>query len=167
MHGLSLGAAFSLPPVPPPPQPSSPLPSTGEVAAVANGKVNQSQSTEEATEATEVPDSGPSEAEAAAVRPGPLTEHVFTDPAPAPAPSTQPGRWAFSDGAEMEGRGGPQRWVGTGLHGPPWSHHPFCSENGPEADSSGVQPEPELSGDSDGTSSSAAPTMWLGAQNGW
>ncbi|KAM5198352.1 C-Jun-amino-terminal kinase-interacting protein 3 isoform 20-T20 [Hipposideros larvatus] len=104
----------------------------GEVAAVANGKVNQSQSTEEATEATEVPDSGPSEAEAAAVRPGPLTEHVFTDPAPAPAPSTQPG-----------------------------------SENGPEADSSGVQPEPEPSGDSDGTSSSAAPTMWLGAQNGW
>ncbi|XP_019568637.2 C-Jun-amino-terminal kinase-interacting protein 3 isoform X15 [Rhinolophus sinicus] len=104
----------------------------GEVAAVANGKVNPSQSTEEATEATEVPDSGPSEAEAAAVRPGPLTEHVFTDPAPAPPPSTQPG-----------------------------------SENGPEADSSGVQPEPEPSGDPEGTSSSAAPTMWLGAQNGW
>lgn len=104
----------------------------GEVAAVANGKVNPSQSTEEATEATEVPDSGPSEAEAAAVRPGPLTEHVFTDPAPAPPSSTQPG-----------------------------------SENGPEADSSGVQPEPEPSGDPEGTSSSAAPTMWLGAQNGW
>lgn len=103
--------------VPPPAQPSSPLPSTGEVAAVANGKVNPSQSTEEATEATEVPDSGPSEAEAAAVRPGPLTEHVFTDPAPAPPPSTQPGRWALSDGAELEGRGGWQRWVGTGFHG--------------------------------------------------
>lgn len=43
----------------------------------------------------EVPDSGPSEAEAAAVRPGPLTEHVFTDLAPTPAPSTQPGRWAL------------------------------------------------------------------------
>ncbi|XP_014649077.1 PREDICTED: C-Jun-amino-terminal kinase-interacting protein 3 isoform X16 [Ceratotherium simum simum] len=63
----------------------------GEVAAVANGKVNPSQSTEEATEATEVPDSGPSEADAAAVRPGPLTEHVFMDPAPAPPPSAQPG----------------------------------------------------------------------------
>ncbi|XP_036081927.1 C-Jun-amino-terminal kinase-interacting protein 3 isoform X16 [Rousettus aegyptiacus] len=104
----------------------------GEVAAVANGKVNPSQSTEEATEATEVPDSGPSEAEAAAVRPGPLTEHVFTDPAPAPPPSAQPG-----------------------------------SENGPEANTCGVQPEPEPSGDPEGASSSAAPTMWLGAQNGW
>ncbi|XP_023377107.1 C-Jun-amino-terminal kinase-interacting protein 3 isoform X14 [Pteropus vampyrus] len=104
----------------------------GEVAAVANGKVNPSQSTEEATEATEVPDSGPSEAEAAAVRPGPLTEHVFTDPAPAPPPSAQPG-----------------------------------SENGPEANTCGVQPEPEPRGDPEGASSSAAPTMWLGAQNGW
>lgn len=102
------------------------------MAAVANGKVNPSQSTEEATEATEVPDSGPSEAEAAAVRPGPLTEHVFTDPAPAPPPSAQPG-----------------------------------SENGPEANTCGVQPEPEPSGDPEGASSSAAPTMWLGAQNGW
>ncbi|XP_012661279.1 C-Jun-amino-terminal kinase-interacting protein 3 isoform X2 [Otolemur garnettii] len=104
----------------------------GEVAAVANGKVNPSQSTEEATEATEVPDPGPSEPEAAAVRPGPLTEHVFTDPAPAPPSSTQPG-----------------------------------SENGPDPDSSGVQPEPEPSGDLAGAGSSAAPTMWLGAQNGW
>ncbi|KAK1344680.1 hypothetical protein QTO34_013378 [Cnephaeus nilssonii] len=102
------------------------------VATVANGKVNPSQSTEEATEATEVPDSGPSEAEAAAVRPGPLTEHVFTDPAPAPPPSAQPG-----------------------------------SENGPEANPSDVQPEPEPSGDPKGASSSASPTMWLGAQNGW
>ncbi|XP_047694268.1 C-Jun-amino-terminal kinase-interacting protein 3 isoform X3 [Prionailurus viverrinus] len=104
----------------------------GEVAAVANGKVNPAQSTEEATEATEVPDSGPSEAEAAAVRPGPLTEHVFTDLAPTPAPSTQPG-----------------------------------SENGQEADTGGVQPEPEPSADPAGASTSAAPTMWLGAQNGW
>ncbi|XP_058892613.1 C-Jun-amino-terminal kinase-interacting protein 3 isoform X2 [Kogia breviceps] len=104
----------------------------GEVAAVANGKVNPSQSTEEATEAMEVPDSGPSEAEAAAVRPGPLTEHVFTDPAPAPPPSAQPD-----------------------------------SENGLETDMSSVQPEPEPSGDAAGASSSAAPTMWLGTQNGW
>ncbi|XP_047636914.1 C-Jun-amino-terminal kinase-interacting protein 3 isoform X16 [Phacochoerus africanus] len=104
----------------------------GEVAAVANGKVNPSQSTEEATEATEVPDSGPSEADAGAVRPGPLTEHVFTDPAPTLPPSAQPD-----------------------------------SENGPEADVSGMQPEPEPSGDPTGATSSAAPTMWLGAQNGW
>ncbi|XP_053413814.1 C-Jun-amino-terminal kinase-interacting protein 3 isoform X9 [Nycticebus coucang] len=104
----------------------------GEVAAVANGKVNPSQSTEEATEATEVPDPAPSEPEAAAVRPGPLTEHVFTDPAPTPPSSTQPG-----------------------------------SENGPDPDGSGVQPEPEPSGDLAGAGSSAAPTMWLGAQNGW
>ncbi|XP_027817620.1 C-Jun-amino-terminal kinase-interacting protein 3 isoform X3 [Ovis aries] len=103
----------------------------GEVSAVANGKVNPAPSTEEATEATEVPDAGPSEAEAATVRPGPLTEHVFTDPAPTPPPSAQPD-----------------------------------SENGPEADVSGVQPEPEPSGDPAG-STSAAPTMWLGAQNGW
>ncbi|XP_062957358.1 C-Jun-amino-terminal kinase-interacting protein 3 isoform X3 [Cynocephalus volans] len=104
----------------------------GEVAAVANGKVNPSQSTEEATEATEVPDPGPSEPEVAAVRPGPLTEHVFTDPAPTPPSSTQSG-----------------------------------SENGPEPDSSAMQPELEPNGDPAGASSSAAPTMWLGAQNGW
>uniref|UniRef100_A0A8C7BRZ7 Mitogen-activated protein kinase 8 interacting protein 3 n=1 Tax=Neovison vison TaxID=452646 RepID=A0A8C7BRZ7_NEOVI len=95
----------------------------GEVATVANGKVNPSQSTEEATEATEVPDSGPSEAEAAAVRPGPLTEHVFTDLAPSPAPTAQPAILPA--------------------------------------------PEPEPSADPAGASSSAAPTMWLGAQNGW
>ncbi|XP_008854424.1 C-Jun-amino-terminal kinase-interacting protein 3 isoform X12 [Nannospalax galili] len=104
----------------------------GEVAATASGKVNPSQSTEEATEATEVPDPGPSEPEAAAVCPGPLTEHVFTDLAPTPPSSTQPG-----------------------------------SENGPEPDGSSVQPQVEPSGDTSAASSSAAPTMWLGAQNGW
>ncbi|XP_046298162.1 C-Jun-amino-terminal kinase-interacting protein 3 isoform X22 [Marmota monax] len=104
----------------------------GEVAATASGKVNPSQSTEEATEATEVPDPGPSEPEVAAVRPGPLTEHVFTDPAPAQPSSTQPG-----------------------------------SEDGPEPDGSSVQPQPEPNGDPLVVSSSAAPTMWLGAQNGW
>ncbi|XP_054991396.1 C-Jun-amino-terminal kinase-interacting protein 3 isoform X3 [Sorex araneus] len=103
----------------------------GEVATVANGKVSTSQSAEEATEATEVPDSGPSEPEAAAVRPGPLTEHVFTDPMPSPAP-------------------GPQ----------------LDSENAPEAEAGDGQPEPEPSSDPAGASS-AAPTMWLGAQNGW
>ncbi|PNI18838.1 MAPK8IP3 isoform 5 [Pan troglodytes] len=104
----------------------------GEVATIANGKVNPSQSTEEATEATEVPDPGPSEPETATLRPGPLTEHVFTDPAPTPSSGPQPG-----------------------------------SENGPEPDSSSTRPEPEPSVDPTGAGSSAAPTMWLGAQNGW
>uniref|UniRef100_A0A8C4UZ98 Mitogen-activated protein kinase 8 interacting protein 3 n=1 Tax=Falco tinnunculus TaxID=100819 RepID=A0A8C4UZ98_FALTI len=63
-----------------------------EVAAVCNGKINQSQSTEEATEAMEVPENGTSEAEPAQARPGPLTEHVFTDPVPAQAPLRQNGR---------------------------------------------------------------------------
>lgn len=53
------------------------------------------------------------------------------------------------------------------MGGPPWSRHPPYSENGPEADVSGMQPEPEPSGDPTGATSSAAPTMWLGAQNGW
>lgn len=57
----------------------------GEVAPVCNGKINQSQSTEEATEATEVPESSASETELTQARPGPLTEHVFTDPVPAQA----------------------------------------------------------------------------------
>ncbi|KAG8506341.1 C-Jun-amino-terminal kinase-interacting protein 3, partial [Galemys pyrenaicus] len=76
----------------------------GEVAAAADGKVNPSQSTEEATEATEVPDSGQSEAGPAAARPGPLTEHVFTDPAPAPPPGAQPG----SEGGPEAAAGGAQ-----------------------------------------------------------
>uniref|UniRef100_A0A8C2RW80 RH2 domain-containing protein n=1 Tax=Capra hircus TaxID=9925 RepID=A0A8C2RW80_CAPHI len=80
--------------------------SQGEVSAVANGKVNPAPSTEEATEATEVPDAGPSEAEAAAVRPGPLTEHVFTDPAPTPPPSAQPDRTGQRRGHGGQGWGG-------------------------------------------------------------
>ncbi|XP_051037115.1 C-Jun-amino-terminal kinase-interacting protein 3 isoform X16 [Phodopus roborovskii] len=110
----------------------------GDVAATANGKVNPSQSTEEATEATEVPDPGPSEPEATTVRPGPLTEHVFTDLAPTPPSSTQPA-----------------------------SYYSSFSENGPEPDESIVQPQLEPSGEPSATTSSAAPTMWLGAQNGW
>uniref|UniRef100_A0A663LT49 Mitogen-activated protein kinase 8 interacting protein 3 n=1 Tax=Athene cunicularia TaxID=194338 RepID=A0A663LT49_ATHCN len=97
-----------------------------EVAAVCNGKINQSQSTEEATEATEVPENGTSEAEPAQARPGPLTEHVFTDPVPAQA------------------------------------------ENGQlKTESSTTLPDQESNGDAAGTCTSAAPTMWLGAQNGW
>ncbi|XP_029327558.1 C-Jun-amino-terminal kinase-interacting protein 3 isoform X17 [Mus caroli] len=112
----------------------------GDVATTANGKVNPSQSTEEATEATEVPDPGPSESEATTVRPGPLTEHVFTDPAPTPSSSTQPASY---------------------------SYHSSCSENGSESNGTIVQPQVEPSGEPSATTSSAAPTMWLGAQNGW
>ncbi|XP_015678463.1 C-Jun-amino-terminal kinase-interacting protein 3-like, partial [Protobothrops mucrosquamatus] len=60
-----------------------------EVAATSNARIDQSQSTEEATEATEVPENGGSETEPAQVRTGPLTEHVFTDPVPAQAPARQ------------------------------------------------------------------------------
>ncbi|XP_030338670.1 C-Jun-amino-terminal kinase-interacting protein 3 isoform X15 [Strigops habroptila] len=103
-----------------------------EVAAVCNGKINQSQSTEEATEATEVPENGTSEAESAQARSGPLTEHVFTDPVLAQAPLRQNG------------------------------------ENGQlKTESSTTLPDQELNGDAAGTCTSAAPTMWLGAQNGW
>ncbi|XP_068003103.1 C-Jun-amino-terminal kinase-interacting protein 3 isoform X20 [Melanerpes formicivorus] len=103
-----------------------------EMASVCNGKINQSQSTEEATEATEVPENGTSEAEPAEARPGPLTEHVFTDPVPAQPPLRQNG------------------------------------ENGQlKTESSTTLPDQESSGDAAGTCTSAAPTMWLGAQNGW
>ncbi|XP_053131966.1 C-Jun-amino-terminal kinase-interacting protein 3 isoform X20 [Hemicordylus capensis] len=103
-----------------------------EVPAVSNGKINQSQSTEEATEATEVPENGVNEMEPAQVRPGPLTEHVFTDPTPAQAPVRQ------------------------------------NSENGQaKTESSATLQDQETNGNAAGVTTSAAPTMWLGAQNGW
>uniref|UniRef100_A0A670JRM6 C-Jun-amino-terminal kinase-interacting protein 3 n=1 Tax=Podarcis muralis TaxID=64176 RepID=A0A670JRM6_PODMU len=103
-----------------------------EVPAVSNSKINQSQSTEEATEATEVPENGVHEMEPAQVRPGPLTEHVFTDPTPVQVPVRQ------------------------------------NSENGqPKMESSTAAQEQEANGNAAGTTTSAAPTMWLGAQNGW
>ncbi|KAJ6612319.1 hypothetical protein lerEdw1_015187 [Lerista edwardsae] len=103
-----------------------------EVSAVSNGKIIQSQSTEEATEAMEVPENGPSEMEPAQVRPGPLTEHVFTDPTPVQPPVRQ------------------------------------NSENGQaKAESSTVVPDQEANGNAPGATTSAAPTMWLGTQNGW
>ncbi|XP_069066670.1 C-Jun-amino-terminal kinase-interacting protein 3 isoform X4 [Pleurodeles waltl] len=63
----------------------------GEVSTVPNGKHHPSQSAEEATEATEVPESTANETEVAQVRPGPLTEHVFTDPVPAQSVNGKPG----------------------------------------------------------------------------
>lgn len=50
-----------------------------------NGKIHPAQSAEEATEATEVPEPAASQAEARSGPPGPFTEHVFTDPLPRPA----------------------------------------------------------------------------------
>ncbi|XP_053814066.1 C-Jun-amino-terminal kinase-interacting protein 3 isoform X29 [Vidua macroura] len=101
-----------------------------EVAPVCNGKINQSQSTEEATEATEVPESSVSEAELTQARPRPLTEHVFTDPVPAQAPRQN-------------------------------------GENGQlKMEPSTTLPDQESTRDA-GNCTSAAPTMWLGAQNGW
>ncbi|XP_077172791.1 C-Jun-amino-terminal kinase-interacting protein 3 isoform X29 [Paroedura picta] len=103
-----------------------------EVPAGSSGKINPSQSTEEATEATEVPENGTNEMEPAPVRPGPLTEHVFTDPTPAPALVRQ------------------------------------NNENGqPKTEPGTVTQDPEANGGAVGTTTSSAPTMWLGAQNGW
>ncbi|XP_040212575.1 C-Jun-amino-terminal kinase-interacting protein 3 isoform X4 [Rana temporaria] len=104
--------------------------SQGEVSTTSNGKLNQHQSAEEATEALEVSEPTTSEAEPTQVRPGALTEHVFTDPAP----------------------------VANGR---------LCSENGhlkPEVNTAQQETEPSSETPA-GTS--ATPTMWLGAQNGW
>ncbi|XP_043944892.1 C-Jun-amino-terminal kinase-interacting protein 3 [Protopterus annectens] len=104
-----------------------------DVSTVSNGKITQSQSAEEATEATEVPESTEDEAEAAEIRHGPLTEHVFTDPSQSQVTRTQQRR-----------------------------------ENGHQkVEQNMVIQEPEVNGESSVAGTSAAPTMWLGAQNGW
>ncbi|KAL4617884.1 C-Jun-amino-terminal kinase-interacting protein 3-like isoform X4 [Arapaima gigas] len=102
----------------------------GHVAPLLNGKVNPSQSTEEATEATEVPE--PTATETEGVPTGPFTEHIFTDPHP---PATDPPISRDTSQPKEQANG--------------TSH-----ETGEEAE------EPKAS-------TSAAPTMWLGAQNGW
>ncbi|KAJ7305780.1 hypothetical protein JRQ81_010146 [Phrynocephalus forsythii] len=103
-----------------------------KVPAVSNGKINPCQSTEEATEATEVPENNVHEVEPTHVRTRPLTEHVFTDPTPAQPPVRQ------------------------------------NSENGQsKAESSTAAQEQEANGNSSRATTSAAPTMWLGAQTGW
>uniref|UniRef100_A0A3Q2PXZ0 C-Jun-amino-terminal kinase-interacting protein 3 n=1 Tax=Fundulus heteroclitus TaxID=8078 RepID=A0A3Q2PXZ0_FUNHE len=88
-----------------------------------NGKIHPAQSAEEATEATEVSESTANHAEIGSGRPGPFTEHVFTDPQPRPA----------SQSKEE-------------------SSQPAESEEG---------------GEETKNYTSVAPTMWLGAQNGW
>lgn len=116
---------------------------TGEVAAVANGKVNPSQSTEEATEATEVPDSGPNKPEVAAVRPGPLTEHVFTDPAPSPTTSTQPGRWVPEESEEgARGWDGIQGQICQGLISPTVKVHKSQKQAGGSRSPTRTSPGP-------------------------
>uniref|UniRef100_A0A671VQP5 C-Jun-amino-terminal kinase-interacting protein 3 n=1 Tax=Sparus aurata TaxID=8175 RepID=A0A671VQP5_SPAAU len=79
-----------------------------------NGKIHPAQSAEEATEATEVPESTAGQTELGP--PGPFTEHVFTDPQPP----------AFV-----------------------------------------VRPHRKDGGEDTKNYTSVAPTMWLGAQNGW
>ncbi|XP_016532294.1 C-Jun-amino-terminal kinase-interacting protein 3 isoform X13 [Poecilia formosa] len=93
-----------------------------------NGKIHPAQSTEEATEATEVSESTASHAEMGSGRPGPFTEHVFTDPQPRPADDRSAGQ------SKEE------------------SSQPAESEEG---------------GEETKNYTSVAPTMWLGAQNGW
>ncbi|XP_069037212.1 C-Jun-amino-terminal kinase-interacting protein 3 isoform X15 [Lepisosteus oculatus] len=105
----------------------------GHMAPLLNGKINVSQSAEEATEATEVPEPVASEAERLASRPGPFTEHVFTDPQP-PAGD-----------------------------GPLSREHRQPKE---EASTASTQ-EPAEGDEEPRAATSAAPTMWLGAQNGW
>ncbi|XP_016895994.1 C-Jun-amino-terminal kinase-interacting protein 3 isoform X5 [Cynoglossus semilaevis] len=97
-------------------------------APPVNGKIHPAQSAEEATEATEVPESTPSHTEMR--HPGPFTEHVFTDPQPRPADASD-----RSAGQSKED-----------------TSHP---------------PETEDGGDEAKNYTSVAPTMWLGAQNGW
>ncbi|KAJ8250974.1 hypothetical protein GJAV_G00215750 [Gymnothorax javanicus] len=103
----------------------------GHVAPLLSGKLNVSQSAEEATEATEVSEPAPSEEEASAP-PGSFTEHVFTDPQHLPT-------------------------------NPPADREAEPPKEEVSATAQGAEDRAEDSG----AASSTAPTMWLGAQNGW
>ncbi|OCT64281.1 hypothetical protein XELAEV_18045384mg [Xenopus laevis] len=98
----------------------------GEVSTVSNGKLNQHQSAEEATEALEVPETSATEADPAQVRPGALTEHVFTDPAPVangrlcsenghlkPEVNTAPQETEPNQEASTGTSAAPTMWLGT------------------------------------------------------
>ncbi|XP_047214725.1 C-Jun-amino-terminal kinase-interacting protein 3-like isoform X10 [Girardinichthys multiradiatus] len=93
-----------------------------------NGKIHPAQSAEEATEATEVSESTANHTEIGSGRPGPFTEHVFTDPQPRPADDRSTGQ----------------------------SKEESCQPT-----------ESEEGGEETKNYTSVAPTMWLGAQNGW
>ncbi|XP_037332428.2 C-Jun-amino-terminal kinase-interacting protein 3 isoform X14 [Pungitius pungitius] len=96
-------------------------------APVMNGKIHPAQSAEEATEATEVPEST---AELRSGPPGPCTEHVFTDPQP-----------RLSDASDRSA--------------------------GQSKEETSQPAESEDGGEESKNYTSVAPTMWLGAQNGW
>ncbi|XP_062295307.1 C-Jun-amino-terminal kinase-interacting protein 3 [Scomber scombrus] len=99
------------------------------VAPPMNGKIHPAQSAEEATEATEVPESTASHTMGSGP-PGPFTEHVFTDPPPRSADTSDRG-------------------------------------TGQSKEETSVPPETEDGGEEAKNYTSVAPTMWLGAQNGW
>uniref|UniRef100_A0A8C8E0B9 Mitogen-activated protein kinase 8 interacting protein 3 n=1 Tax=Oryzias sinensis TaxID=183150 RepID=A0A8C8E0B9_9TELE len=94
-----------------------------------NGKIHPTQSAEEATEATEVPESTANQAEMRSGPPGPFMEHVFTDPQP-----------RHADAFDSTGQSKDE------------SSQPTDSEDGSQEAKNYT---------------SVAPTMWLGAQNGW
>ncbi|XP_058891644.1 C-Jun-amino-terminal kinase-interacting protein 3-like isoform X3 [Acipenser ruthenus] len=110
------------------------LVSSPPVAPISNGKLNPSQSAEEATEATEVSEPAASETVPVSARPGPFTEHIFTD-----------------------------------LESTSSREHAQDREAGQtkEESSTATSQEPEEAGEEPGAVTSSAPTMWLGAQNGW
>ncbi|XP_077359055.1 C-Jun-amino-terminal kinase-interacting protein 3 isoform X12 [Festucalex cinctus] len=100
------------------------------VAPPTSGKIPPAQSAEEATEATEVPESTSGHTKLGSAPSGPFMEHVFTDPQPRPADASD-------------------RVAGQ------------CKEE------TSVPPEIEDAGEEAKSYTSMAPTMWLGAQNGW
>ncbi|MGH0120977.1 UNVERIFIED_CONTAM: hypothetical protein FKN15_070169 [Acipenser sinensis] len=104
------------------------------LAPISNGKLNPSQSAEEATEATEVSEPAASEMVPVLARPGPFTEHIFTDPE------------STSSREHAQGREAGQT---------------------KEESSTAASQEPEEAGEEPCAVTSSAPTMWLGAQNGW
>uniref|UniRef100_A0A8C7ZJ62 C-Jun-amino-terminal kinase-interacting protein 3 n=1 Tax=Oryzias sinensis TaxID=183150 RepID=A0A8C7ZJ62_9TELE len=103
--------------------------SNSPTAPPMNGKIHPTQSAEEATEATEVPESTANQAEMRSGPPGPFMEHVFTDPQP-----------RHADAFDSTGQSKDE------------SSQPTDSEDGSQEAKNYT---------------SVAPTMWLGAQNGW
>ncbi|XP_029363775.1 C-Jun-amino-terminal kinase-interacting protein 3 isoform X1 [Echeneis naucrates] len=95
-----------------------------------NAKIHPAQSAEEATEATEVSEPTANHTEMGSGPPGPFTEHVFTDPQPRQADSSD-------------------------------------RNAGQSKEETSQPPESEDGSEEAKNYTSMAPTMWLGAQNGW
>ncbi|XP_028310191.1 C-Jun-amino-terminal kinase-interacting protein 3 isoform X5 [Gouania willdenowi] len=104
--------------------------SQAPTAPPVNGKIHITQSAEEATEATEVPESTTNHTENRSGPPGPFTEHVFTDPPPRLADTSN-------------------------------------RSTGQSKEETSQSAESENGGEDAKNYTSVAPTMWLGAQNGW